>query len=92
MTTRPPQPGSAPAPTPAPASAVTARPRMTVRRVTCGVLWAVYTAILVIGGLATLFGGNATGLLMLLLGALTGWYDYRIWTFKAKRLTYLIIF
>ena len=69
------------------------RPRYSTRRLLCGIWWALGTAICAISALISLFGGH----FLQFLGAaaitgLIGWYDYRIWTFKAKWLMFLIIF
>lgn len=69
------------------------KPRYSTRRVLCGIWWALGTAICAISALISLFGGH----FLQFLGAgaiagLIGWYDYRIWTFKAKWLMFLIIF
>jgi hypothetical protein len=62
------------------------------RRAGYGLLWAAWTAVLTIGGFAELFGGQVLGgLLALVLAALAGRYDYRIWTWRARRLLFLII-
>lgn len=62
------------------------------KRAGYGVLWAVWTVLLSIAGFAGVFGGQIfTGLLALALAALAGGYDYRIWTWQARRLLLLII-
>jgi hypothetical protein len=62
-------------------------------RVGYGLLWAGWTLVLLIGGLAALFGGQVlAGLIGLVLAALAGRYDYRIWTWQARRLLFLIVF
>lgn len=89
-----PQAGShAPGPAGMPGIARTAgaRPYGNVRRTGYGLLWAFYTTALVIGGFATLFGGDAVGLLAVALGLICGYYDWKIWTFRARRLLFLII-
>jgi hypothetical protein len=69
------------------------RPRYTTRRLLCGIWWALGTAICGISALISLFGGHFLQFLgAAAITALIGWYDYRIWTFKAKWLTFLIIF
>lgn len=69
------------------------RPHYSTRRILCGIWWALGTAICTISALISLFGGH----FLQFLGAgaiagLIGWYDYRIWTFKAKWLMFLIVF
>lgn len=62
------------------------------KRVGYGVLWAVWTAVLAIGGFAVFFGGQIlSGLVVLILAAIAGRYDYRIWTWRARRLLFFII-
>lgn len=68
-------------------------PRMTGWRITCGICWAFWTLLFGIGALVGLFhGGFGTFLVGGILASLAGWYDYRIWTLKARRLTLFIIF
>jgi hypothetical protein len=63
------------------------RPRMTVFRVICGVVWGFFTIGFTVGGIGLLAGGSpGSGILCLVLAVLAGWYDYRIWTLKARRL------
>lgn len=74
-------------------SGTLSRPRYSTRRLLCGIWWALGTAICAISALISLSGGHF--LQFLGAGAITGligWYDYRIWTFKAKWLMFLIIF
>lgn len=62
------------------------------RRAAYGVLWAGWTAVLLIAGFSGLFGGQILGgLLALVLAGLAGRYDYRIWTWQARRLLFFII-
>lgn len=68
-------------------------PRMTGYRIACGICWAFWTVLFTIGAFASFGAGNAgTGLLALVLAGLAGWYDYRIWALKARRLTFFLIF
>jgi hypothetical protein len=68
-------------------------PRMTPYRVVCGICWAVWTLAFAIGAIASLVNGNiGTFFLAAVLGGLAGWYDYRIWSLKARRLTLFLIF
>jgi hypothetical protein len=68
-------------------------PRMTGWRVVCGICWALWTLLLGVGAFVSLFQGNiGSFLLAAVLASLAGWYDYRIWTLKARRLTLFIIF
>lgn len=62
------------------------------KRVLYGALWAAWTAVLAIGGFAALFGGQVlAGLVALVLAVVAGRYDYRIWTWQARRLLFLIV-
>jgi hypothetical protein len=68
-------------------------PRMTGWRITCGICWAFWTLVFGIGALVSLsHGGFGSFLVGGILAGLAGWYDYRIWTLKAQRLTLFIIF
>lgn len=62
------------------------------RRAGYGILWAGWTVLLLISGLIGLFSGQILGgLLALALAGLAGRYDYRIWTWQARRLLFFII-
>jgi hypothetical protein len=62
------------------------------RRATYGLLWAAWTLVLTIAGFSGLFSGQIlAGLFALVLAVLAGRYDYRIWTWRARRLLFLII-
>jgi hypothetical protein len=64
--------------------------RMSVRRIICGIIWAVLTGILAAGGIAELTISNIGGaVLCLVLAVGSGWYDFRVWTLRARRL-YLV--
>jgi hypothetical protein len=77
---------------PAPQAPVTT-PRYSVRRVACGIWWAIGTLVCAISVVTDLAAGKfLPALLVIGLTALLGWYDYRIWTFRAKWLMFLIIF
>ena len=68
-------------------------PRMSGWRITCGICWAFWTLLFGIGALMSLsHGGFGSFLIGSILAGLAGWYDYRIWTLKARRLTLFIIF
>jgi hypothetical protein len=63
------------------------------KRVAYGLLWAGWTLALLVGSLVALFGAQVVaGLIGLVLAVLAGRYDYRIWTWQARRLLFLIIF
>jgi hypothetical protein len=58
-----------------------------------GTVWATYTALFTIGAFAALFTGAVlAGLLGLLVAALAGRYAYRIWTWRARVLWFVIFF
>lgn len=58
-----------------------------VVRIVCGALWAAFTIILAVGTvLEWLTGLHAASIMCLVFAVGCGWYDYRIWTFKARRL------
>jgi hypothetical protein len=62
------------------------------KRTGYGLLWAGWTLLLTIAGFASLFGGHIlSGLFALVLAALAGRYDHRIWTWRARRLLFFII-
>lgn len=76
----------------APGAAGRRTPYSPAKRACYGLLWAAWTAVLVIGGFTALFSGQIlAGLLGIALGLLAGRYDYRIWTYQARRLLFLII-
>jgi hypothetical protein len=57
-----------------------------------GLFWFGWTALLAVGGLTALFSGQVVlGLFALALAALAGRYGFRIWTWRARRLTILIL-
>jgi hypothetical protein len=65
--------------------------RMSTRRIIVGITWAVIALILGAGGFAELSAGITGGaILCFVLAAGTGWYDYRVWTFKARRLWFIV--
>jgi hypothetical protein len=66
-------------------------PRMTVFRGICGVIWGVIAIVFAGGAIYNIahhaWGEVAAGLVIAILA---GWYDYRIWTLKARRLWLII--
>lgn len=66
------------------------------RRVFYGLTWLVWTVILVVAAISAFSGSDggsaAAGLIPLVLALLAARYDYRIWTFQAKRLWFLLLF
>jgi len=68
-------------------------PRMTGWRITCGICWALWTLLLAVSALVSLAHASFGSFLLAgVLAGLAGWYDYRIWALKARRLTLFIIF
>jgi hypothetical protein len=66
-------------------------PRMTVYRAICGIFWAVVAVGFTAGAVYNLVHPNVVQVVFgLAIAGLAGWYDYRIWTLKARRL-FLII-
>jgi membrane associated rhomboid family serine protease len=66
-------------------------PRMTVFRVICGIVWGVLAVGFAFGAVYNLVHPNIVQALFgVVFAGLAGWYDYRIWTLKARRL-FLII-
>lgn len=62
------------------------------KRAGYGLLWAAWTAVLTIAGFTGLFSGQIVGgLFTLVLAALAGRYDYRIWTWRARRLLFFLV-
>jgi hypothetical protein len=63
------------------------------KRWTYGLLWAGWTLLLTIAGVSLLPHGATvfSGLIAFALAAITGRYTYRIWTWQAKRLIFLIV-
>ena len=77
---------------PAPGPLAARLPYSNNKRVGFGLLWVGWTLVLVIAGFSGLFGGQILGgLFALALGSLAGLYDYRIWTWQARRLLFFII-
>jgi hypothetical protein len=66
-------------------------PRMSGYRILCGIVWAVFTVIVGVGGVLELTISNIGGAIVCFVFAVpAAWYDYRIWTLKARRLLLLI--
>lgn len=79
--------------TPGPQRATGVRYKMTAWRAICGVCWAIWTVLFAAAAIAGLSGAGVGQFFGgAVLGALAGWYDYRIWTGRARRLTLFIIF
>lgn len=63
------------------------------KRLIYAALWAFYTIVLVLGSFSMLGEGQVLGGLIGLVAAFfAGWYAYRIWMWRAKRLWLLIFF
>lgn len=79
----------------APGSNIT-QPYTNGRRVFYGLTWLVWTVILVVAAISAFSGSGgssaAMGLIPLVLAIFTARYDYRIWTFQAKHLWFLLLF
>jgi hypothetical protein len=68
----------------------TARRRSLPRKI-CGVIWAVIAIICGAGGVAEITIGNTGGAVVsLVIAVLAGWYDYRVWTFRARLLVLIL--
>jgi|SRR5271166_1683875 hypothetical protein len=67
-------------------------PKMTGYRIACGICWAFWTFLLFLGFVFSITSSPAAALFALVLSGLAGWYDYRIWTLRARRLTFFLIF
>jgi hypothetical protein len=63
------------------------RPRkMGPLRIITGVMWAVIAVICAAGAVGEwLIGLHAAAVLCLVIAVGSGWYDYRVWTFRARR-------
>jgi hypothetical protein len=64
------------------------RPRkMSTLRIIAGVMWAVIAVICAVGAvLEWTIGLHAAAALCLVIAIGSGWYDYRVWRFKTRRL------
>jgi hypothetical protein len=55
-------------------------------RIVTGVMWAVIAVICAAGAVGEwLIGLHAAAVLCLVIAVGSGWYDYRVWTFRARR-------
>jgi hypothetical protein len=63
---------------------------MTTNRVVCGLLWAFWTVVCLIYMVAG--GGAGAAFTGFIFAVLCGFYDWRIWTKRATRLAYFIVF
>jgi hypothetical protein len=63
------------------------RRRMSTVRIVCGVLWASITLVCAAGSVGEwLIGVHAGAILCLVIAVGSGWYDYRVWTSRSRRL------
>jgi hypothetical protein len=67
-------------------------PRMTGYRAICGIWWSFLAVVFTVVAFTGYFGKGDVGggLVSLILSGLCGWYAYRIWTLKARRLWLII--
>lgn len=63
-------------------------PKMTAYRIACGICWAFWTFLSLMAMLFAPGSGHVGGLI---LAALCGFYDWRIWTRRTRFLTILFI-
>jgi hypothetical protein len=60
--------------------------RMGPLRIITGVMWAVIAVLCAAGAVGEwLIGLHAAAVLCLVIAVGSGWYDYRVWTFRARR-------
>ena len=66
--------------------------RMTPFRVICGVLWGAVALLFGIGAIYNVSHNNSWGEVAFgaVIAALAGWYDYRIWALKARKLWLIV--
>jgi len=65
--------------------------KMSGLRIAVGILWGIITVILAVGAVAEWVTGIHGGaILCFVLAVGTGWYDYRVWTLRARRLLLII--
>lgn len=100
MTSTPPEPSpwpafpdyhppafSPPPASPPPPPDLPRRRRMSVFRIVCGVLWGAVTLICAAGAVGEwLIGIRGGAVLCLVIAVGSGWYDYRVWTYRTRRL------
>jgi hypothetical protein len=74
-----------------PAGGAETPPPMSRYRIVCGVIWAVIALGIGAGGVAELTIANIGGAVVCSIIAVpAAWYDYRIWTRKARRLLLIL--
>jgi len=63
------------------------RRRMSVFRIVCGVLWGAIALICAAGAVGEwLIGIPGGAVLCLVIAVGSAWYDYRVWTYRSRRL------
>ena len=63
------------------------RRRISTVRIVCGVLWASIAIVCAAGSVGEwLIGVHAGAILCLVIAIGSGWYDYRVWTSRSRRL------
>jgi len=66
-------------------------PRLSGVRISCGIIWAVVTAICGAGGIGEVTIGNVGGAIVcFVVAAGSAWYDVRVWTSRARLLVLII--
>ena len=61
--------------------------RMSTVRIVCGLLWASIALICAAGSVGEwLIGVHGGAILCLVIAIGSGWYDYRVWTSRSRRL------
>ncbi len=82
-----PPPNPPPAFPPPPSPGLPQRRRMSVFRIVCGVLWGAVALICAAGAVGEWLIGIPGGAILCAVIALgSGWYDYRVWTYRSRRL------
>jgi hypothetical protein len=63
------------------------RRRMSTVRIVCGLLWGSIAIICAAGSVGEwLIGVHGGAILCLVIAVGSGWYDYRVWTSRSRRL------
>jgi hypothetical protein len=61
--------------------------RISTVRIACGVLWASIALVCAAGSVGEwLIGVHGGAILCLVIAVGSGWYDYRVWTSRSRRL------
>ncbi len=67
--------------------------RLSGVRIACGIIWAVIAVILAAGAVGELTIGNgAAAVMCFVFAAGSAWYDFRVWTLRARLLVLIIGF